>query len=186
LPNYPYTGVTGKLKTLLQKIRGSGIPPKLTPAYLKGLGFTSSNDVSLISVLKFISLVDGSNVPTPIWSEYRGKHHRAVLGRAIKQGYAELFAVYPDANERSTADITHVFSTSSSAGEQVVSKTVSTFKALVDEADFAPANSEADAQTSLEASTLHVAAAAHAPLSPRAGGPSPHPAVHIVSIGVQI
>lgn len=179
LPSYPYTGVTGKLKTLLQKIRTSGIPPKLTVAYLKGLGFTSSNDASLITVLKFIGLVDGSNVPTPIWSEYRGKHHRAVLGRAIKQGYAELFAIYPDANTRSVADITHVFSTSSTAGEQVVSKTVSTFKALVDEADFGPAGTEVDAQASLQAGPLHVAAAAHAPPLPKGNGPSHHPAVHI-------
>jgi Family of unknown function (DUF5343) len=123
--------------------------------------------------------VDGSGVPTPTWSEYRGRDHRAVLGRAIKQGYAELFAVYPDANSRSIADITHVFSTSSTAGEQVVSKTVSTFKTLVDEADFDPADSVAAPEPSLQAGPLHVAAAAHAPSLPKGNGPSHHPAVHI-------
>lgn len=178
MPNYPYTGVTGKLKTLLQKIRTTGIPSKLTVAHLKTLGFTSSNDTSLISVLKFIGLVDGSNVPTPIWSEYRGQKHRAVLGRAIKQGYAELFAIYPDANSRSVADITHVFSTSSTAGEQVISKTVATFKTLVDEADF-PRADDATVEPSLQMGPLHTAAASHPPPHPKSGGPSPHPAVHI-------
>jgi len=80
LPTYPYTPVTGKLKTLLQKMRTTGIPPKLSVAHLKTLGFTSSNDPSMINVLRFIGLIDGSTIPTPLWSEYRGQKHREVLG----------------------------------------------------------------------------------------------------------
>jgi hypothetical protein len=109
LPAYPYTPVTGKLKALLQKVRSTGMPPKLSAAHLKTLGFTSSNDASMIGVLRFIGLIDGSSIPTPLWSEYRGQKHRAVLGRAVKQGYADLFALYPQANMASVADLTHVF-----------------------------------------------------------------------------
>ena len=83
MPTYPYTLVTGKLKSLLQKIRSTGIPPKLTTAHLKTLGFTSSNDGGMINVIKFIGLTDGSGIPTPLWSEYRGQHHRAVLGKTL-------------------------------------------------------------------------------------------------------
>jgi hypothetical protein len=153
VPTYPYTLVTGKLKSLLSKIRTTGIPSKLTAAHLKTLGFTSSNDAGMIGVLKFIGLVDGSGIPTPLWSEYRGQSHKVVLGRAVKNGYADLFAVYPDANSRSLADLTHVFSTSSSGGEQVIKQTVQTFKVLVDESDFTGLESAAGG--GLAAGPLH-------------------------------
>ena len=175
---YPYTPVTGKLKTLLQKVRTTGIPSKLTAGHLKTIGFTSSNDPSMIGVLKFIGLVDGAGIPTPLWSEYRGQSHKAVLGRAIKSGYADLFALYPDANSRSIPDLTHVFSTSSTGGEQVIRQTVQTFKALVDEAEFGGAG--AASGTALPTGPLHT------PAAPQAAPPLPEqplarsgPAVHI-------
>jgi len=175
---YPYTPVTAKLKTLLQKVRSTGIPPKLSAAHLKTLGFTSSNDASMIGVLKFIGLVDGSGIPTPLWSEYRGQSHRTVLGTAIKRGYADLFAVYPDANSRSVADLTHVFSTSSSGGEQVIKQTVQTFRSLVEEGEFG--GSGTHSETALPAGTLHTpAAASMAPGLPARATVNAGPAVHI-------
>jgi hypothetical protein len=121
-------------------VRTVGVPPKVTAAWLKTIGFTSSNDSSLIGVLKFIGFIDGSNIPTSQWNAYRGANYRSVLGDAIRTGYADLFAVYPDANAQSTTELSHVFSTSSSGGAQVISKTVATFKALVEEAEFSNSN----------------------------------------------
>lgn len=175
MANYPYTLVTGKLKTLLQKIRTTGVPPKLTTAHLKILGFTSSNDAGMIGVLKFIGLVDSSNIPTPIWNEYRGQDHRKVLGNAIRLGYADLFAVYPYANTRSVPDLTHVFSTSSTAGEQVIKQTVQTFKALVDEAEFSEPGI-----SSLSAGPLHMPPApSMAPGLPHGLTAGQRPGLHI-------
>ena len=135
MPEYAYTTVTGKTKPLLEKIRTVGVPPKVTEAWLKTLGFKSTNDRTLIGVLKFIGLIDQAGIPTARWSAYRA-NHRTVLGEAIRSGYADLYAVYPDAHTRSNTELQHVFSTSSSAGQQVVGKTVKTFKALVEEAEF--------------------------------------------------
>lgn len=180
MPAYPYTPVTGKLKTLLQKVRTTGIPPKLSASHLKTLGFTSSNDPSMIGVLRFIGLVDSSNIPTPLWSEYRGQNHRAVLGKAVKQGYADLFALYPTANTSSVADLTHVFSTSSTGGELVIKQTVQTFKTLVEEGDFSA--DESIGANILSTGPLHTPAApSMAPALPaRGSGSAPlHPAVHI-------
>jgi len=179
LPTYPYTLVTGKLKSLLQKIRSSGIPPKLTAAHLKTLGFKSSNDSGMIGVLKFIGLTDGSGIPTPLWSEYRGQDHRAVLGKAIRQGYADLFAIYPDANARSVADLTHVFSMSSTAGEQVVKATVLTFKTLVDEADFSGQGGSGSTASTLTTGPIHAAPAAASAIATHGAPTAKHPAVHI-------
>jgi hypothetical protein len=94
-------------------------------------------------------------VPTDRWSRYRGAEHKKVLGQAIREGYAELFAVYPDANARSTSEIQNVFATSSNAGHQVISKTVATFKALVEQAEF---DVEGQEEMSLPAGPLHTPA----------------------------
>lgn len=180
MAEYAYTTVTGKIKELLQKIRTTGRPAKFTVAHLKTLGFTSSNDTTLIGVLKFIGFIDSSNIPTSLWNEYRGAHHKTVLAKAIRTGYADLFAVYPDANARPNTDLAHVFSTSSSAGAQVINKTIATFKALVEEADFSSDSSPTE--TSLHSGPLHQPAAAGAPRpippSFQTGG-ARNPEVHI-------
>lgn len=151
---YAYTAVSGKIKPLLEKIRTVGIPPKVTGSWLKTLGFTSSNDQTLIGVLKFIRFTDQSGTPAPLWSAFRGRDYKAVLGNAIRSGYADLYAVYSDAHIRSAIELTHVFNTSSSAGSQVIGRTVATFKALVESAEFTP--SPAFYETAIQSGPLHV------------------------------
>lgn len=136
-----YTTVPGKLAPLLKKMRETGVPPKATKAWLKTIGFTSSNDGSLLNVLRSIGFIDSPGVPTPVWKEYRGRDYKEILGRAVKSGYESLYAVYPDAHERPNADLSHVFSSQTTSGKQTVDKMVSTFKALAGEAEFSRADS---------------------------------------------
>jgi hypothetical protein len=151
-----------------------GVPPKATPQWLKTVGFKSSNDASLLGALKYIGFIDSSGVPSSRWTQYRGANHKLVLGEAIREGYADLFAVYPDANQRSQSDIDHVFSTSSSGGKQVIAKTVSTFKALAEEAEFSPVNEQTDLR--MASGPLHTPALQ---ASTGAGYNSFGPALHI-------
>lgn len=175
MSEFSYTVVPGKIKSLLEKIRTVGVPSKVTVQWLKTVGFTSSNDSSLIGVLKFIGMIDASSIPTSIWTQYRGGKHRTVLGDAIRHGYADLFAVYPDAQSRSNAELDHVFSTSSSGGKQVIGKTIATFKALVDEADFS-----VEGETTMQ---LASSGPLHTPVVSSSGKPpvtpSGDPTVHI-------
>lgn len=172
--DFAYTNVTGKIPVLLQKIRTVGVPPKVSTPWLKTIGFTSSNDRTLVGVLRFIGFIDGSDVPTPTWNAYRGANYREVLGEAIRKGYADLFAVYPDAESRSNTELTHVFSTSSSGGAQVIGRLVATFKALVEQADFPDSGSGAEA--SMSAGPLHVPPVPGGRANPPAlpGGPALH------------
>lgn len=144
MADFIYTTVPGKIKSLLNKIREVGVPQKAIVQWLKTVGFKSSNDASLLGILKFIGFIDSSGVPSSKWAHYRGANHKVVLGEAIRDGYADLFAVYPDANQRSQSDIEHVFSTSSTGGKQVIAKTVSTFKALAEQAEFGPVSDQTD------------------------------------------
>ena len=131
-----YTTVPGKISTLLSKIRQVGVPPKVTQAWLKTIGFTSSNDGTLLGILRIAGLIDGNGVPTARWSQFRGSQGKEVLGEGIQQGYSELYAVYPDAHSRSNTELEHVFSSTSKAGKQAIQKAVSTFKNLAAEAEF--------------------------------------------------
>lgn len=131
-----YTTVPGKIPDLLKKIRDVGVPDKVNTAWLESLGFKSSNDRSMVSVLRQIGFVDTSGGPTPAWKEYRGAKHKEVLGRAIQLGYQDLYATYGDAHARPNTDLAHVFSTRTTAGKQTVDKMVSTFKSLASQAEF--------------------------------------------------
>lgn len=178
MAEFTYTTVPGKIMPLLDKVRQVGIPQKATVQWLKTLGFKSSNDASLLGVLKTVGLVDSSGVPTGLWSNYRGAHHQKVLGEAIRTGYAELFAVYPDAWQRANADLEHVFSTSSSAGKQVTSKTVGTFKALCECAEFGVGDEQAPLVVQTGPIHSQVSPASTRPMPPVQGG-APAPSVHI-------
>lgn len=138
MPDFPYTQVTGKLKSFFEKIQGTGQPDAATVKWLKLIGWTSSNDPSILPVLRFIGFVESDGKPTPKWSEYRDRARaKSVLGNAIRQGYSELFATYPDANARSDDELRNFFATSKpKAGDQVISKTTQTFKALCELAEF--------------------------------------------------
>lgn len=136
MSDYPLTTVPGKIGNLLSKIREVGVPPKATVQWLKIVGFKSSNDPTLLKAIKFIGFIDQSGVPTDAWKQYRGAKHGQVLANAIRSGYKDLYAVYPDAHERTATEIEHVISTTSSAGKQTITKTVRTFQKLCAEADF--------------------------------------------------
>ena len=174
MADFAYTTVPGKIKPLLGKIREVGVPPKVTVQWLKTVGFKSSNDATLIGVMKSIGLIDPSGVPTAKWTRLRGADHKQVLGKAIRDGYADLFAVYPDANKRTQADLDHVFSTSSSGGKQVIAKTVSSFKALAEQAEFSPVSEQTDLH--MTSGPLHTPPAQ---VTPGAGRGAPGPALHI-------
>ncbi len=136
MAEFRYTTVPGKLPPLFDKIREVGVPPKATIRWLEAIGFKSNNDRTLLRVLEFIGFLNQSREPTEVWKKYRGANHKIVLAGAIRDGYAELFAVYQDAWKRSSDELTSFFSTRTSAGKQVVSKTVNTFLTLCSLADF--------------------------------------------------
>jgi hypothetical protein len=173
--DFAYTVVPGKLRMLLSKIRTVGVPPKVTIQWLKTIGFSSSDDKSLIGVLKFINFIDASGVPTQRWVEYRGSKYKNVLGDAVRQGYSDLFAVYPDANQRTQSELDHVFSTSSSGGKQVITKTIQTFKALVEDAEF---SAESETNLHMAAGPLHTPPARRQETGGKQEDPT-GPALHI-------
>ena len=147
MAEYPYKTVPGKIQSLLNKLLEIGVPPAANQAWMKSIGFTSSNDRSLLKLLRFIGIVDSSCVPTDNWRKYRSESERGkALAQALQKGYSSLFEVYPNANERTEQELADFFSTRTDAGKQVVSKTVTTFKNLCGLADCGNTIAEADSE----------------------------------------
>lgn len=133
---FVYTTVPGKMSGLFGKIREIGVPQKASADWLREIGYRSSNDRGMLTVLKFIGFIESTGAPTALWRNYRGADYRKGLAAGIREGYQDLFNTYPDAHQQSDEVLAHFFSARTDAGKQVVDKTVATFKALTEGADF--------------------------------------------------
>lgn len=134
---YPYILKTGSIKKFLEKVPTIGLPDKVTLKFLYALDFKSTNDRSILPVLKFLKFVDDAGVPTERYKNYRDKSQaRKVLAKTIKESYLELFKVYPDAYNKDHQTLQNYFSTHTGLGERAVKSMVETFKALCSMAEF--------------------------------------------------
>ena len=98
MSEYPYAHVSSKLKDFIDKIPGTGIPEKVTYNELTARGFKSTNDRTILGVLKHLHFVDAEGIPTENWNLYRNRSsNKALLGALIRSAYSELFAMYPEA-----------------------------------------------------------------------------------------
>lgn len=131
MKNYPYTKKTGALKKYLESLPSIGKPSKITQQHLESLGYKSTNDRPIITILKFLKFTDDSGNSTKKLGDYRNRStSKKVLGGAIKDSYKELFDTYPDAEKKDTETLKNFFSTKTGTADQVSRAMVDTFKAL--------------------------------------------------------
>lgn len=153
MADFPYTQVTGKLRSFFDKIGQVGKPETVDKKWLASIGMKASNDPTIIPVLKFIGFIDPSGKPTSRWTNYRDKSRAGkVLAEGIVEGYADLFQVYPNANRRNDEELKSFFSTKTKGGAQVVSKTVTTFRNLCELAVFDDVSIETITSQSVQSS----------------------------------
>jgi hypothetical protein len=113
-----------------------GIPERVTQGWLAAAGFTSSNDRTLVAVLRQVQFVDESDVPTDLWGRYRAGDASA-LAEGIRQGYAGVYNFYADAHARSADELLNVFkSVAPKLSHETVQKSLQTFRSVVTLADF--------------------------------------------------
>lgn len=133
---FSYTTVTGKIKPLFEKITDVAVPGRVTHSWLASIGFTSSNDRTLMAVLRQVMFVDSSDVPTELWKRYRASD-RTALAEGVRSGFESVYDVYADAHQRSNQELTNVFKAkATSLGNDTVAKVLATFRALCSLAEF--------------------------------------------------
>lgn len=132
-----YTVKAGSIPKVLEAIKKAGVPARFSIDFLNGLGFTSSNDRSLISVFKGLGLIDSNGVPTDVYREYMDRTRaKVLLARQIRVAYAGLFELNTQANNLSSDELKGKLASLTAQTENVVKLMVGTFVALVKEADF--------------------------------------------------
>lgn len=133
MPNYPYTSGQGALIATFTQLR-KNFPPKVDAAYLKRFNIARSNESYVISILRFLDLIDdeGNKVENNTGFFFGSEEaFKQGLENAIRSAYAPLFDEMGDdalTAERST--IAHWFRQSDRSSELVGNRQASTFQTL--------------------------------------------------------
>ena len=133
--DYPYVATPDKLKEYLRRLPDIGVPPTAGTAFVKSLGFKSSNHKRFPSVTRFLGIVDGGFKPTDKWSLLRSDF-RPGMASILREAYSSLFQQFPDAQRKDAEALKNFFSANSTVGAGAVSQMVGTFRAMCELADF--------------------------------------------------
>ncbi len=128
---YPYTLTLDAFRRFVTKLSTVGIPDKMNQPWLATLGFKSKNHRKFPGILQFVGLIDSGGRPTEKYKALReGDEGRRKLGSYIKEAYADLFNIYPDADRKDTEALRNFFSARTNLGERAVGAVAATFQAL--------------------------------------------------------
>ncbi len=131
MSDIPFTKSHGKLESLLEKIQVRNPPEIVSGSWLRSAGFKSSNDLSLLHVLKYIGFTDQSKKPTDKWISYRSRSKaKTVLAECIQSSYKLFYDEFDNAHVRSDEELKDLLRTTIKADETQVDLTLKTFKVL--------------------------------------------------------
>lgn len=134
----PYILVPGKIPDLLKKISDAKVPDSFTHAFLRDtLGFKSTNDRPLLTLLKTLGLIDSSGNPTARYREIKNNTSKgSAIAAGIREAYASVFAANEKANELSAEELKGLVAQIGGTDKDITARITSTLSALIKEADF--------------------------------------------------
>lgn len=127
---------------IMKAIQAAQAPDRFALKFLEGLGYASSNDRTIINVLKALGFLDDSGVPTNRYHRYLDQTQSAlVLAEGIREAYEDLFRVNRNAHTMSANEVKNKMKTLSEGAftDRVLTQMAGTFTTLVKEADFSAA-----------------------------------------------
>jgi hypothetical protein len=133
----PYLASNKNVATLFNKIASARIPPKFTHEFLTTtVGLKGSNDRQLITLLRNLDFIDGSNTPTPMYALLKGNKSRAAIAAGVRSAYAPLFHADEAADELSGEKLKSLVSQVAGTDDDMTSRISATFSALTKLGDF--------------------------------------------------
>lgn len=136
----PYMPSVKNLNAILDKIQNAGVPEAFGQDFLRDLGFTSSNDRSVIKLLKYIGFLDAAGKPQNAYREFtnqtKAKH---VLADRLRSAYDDLYLSDKNAHSKTAEELKGWFKSKTGSGDAVATKIATTFKSLAAYADFSKA-----------------------------------------------
>jgi hypothetical protein len=126
-----YMQSTKHLANILAELQQAQVPPKFTIEFLRTLGFTSSNDRSILGVLKSLGFLDDTGAPTERYRRYRNKSEAPyVLADAMREAYSDIFLARENAQSLPNDRIKGILATKVDKGDAVLDKMAATFRVL--------------------------------------------------------
>lgn len=133
----PYMPSIKNIPKILEKVQHAAVPEAFTYEFLKDLGFSSSNDRSILKVLKYLGMLDPSGRPQSSYREFVDHTKtKQVLAERLRIAYDDLYASNKKAHENAVDNLKGWFKSKTGKGDAVALKMASTFKALAQFADF--------------------------------------------------
>ena len=124
------------LPQIMEKIREGTAPKKFTISHLKGIGFKSSNDQGILSVLKELKFLMDDGTPTRRYHDYRDRSQSAaIMAGALREVYEEIFHINEQPTEKDRTSIEGKFKSVHNVSDVVAKKQTMTFLALLKLAD---------------------------------------------------
>jgi len=137
MADFAYTQNTGNLSKFIKEIPNRGVPPKVSTRYLESIGYKSNHDRSILTVLKFIGVLNSDGSPTEHYAKLRDTHAApGLLASLILTAYADLFATYPDAYAKGDDVLRNYFASKTDVGDTSLKNIVKTFQAVCSCANF--------------------------------------------------
>lgn len=103
---------TKNVEAFFNSIINAQPPKKFTQKFLENLEFKSVNDRLMIGTLKAIGFLDSEGVPQEKYFEFIDQtQSKIVLANAIKDAYADLFAININANTLTESEVKNKFKT---------------------------------------------------------------------------
>lgn len=135
--NVPYMPSNKNLHAILDAAQHAAVPESFSYEFLRDLGFTSSNDRSIIKVLKYLGMLDASGRPQKSYRDFVDHTKtKSVLAQRLKAAYDDLYVSHKKAHEKSVEELKGWFRSKTGKGDAVAYKMAATFKGLASYADF--------------------------------------------------
>jgi hypothetical protein len=144
LPN-SYTVKYGSLASYFDAIKGAQPPERFSVKFIENLEFKSTNDRTLIGILKELGFLDSNGVPTERYFQFLDNTiSEKVLAEAIEEMYSDLFAIKKDAHNLTATEVANKLKTlyKGSKNQNVINLISKTFTGLCELADFSPRKKE--------------------------------------------
>jgi hypothetical protein len=134
MANYPYISGQGALVQAFAQLRKGGFPSKIDAGYLQRFGIAPANESYVISILRFLGLIDedGNKVDAGTNHFYGDDDaFKAGLDAALRSAYSQLFDEMGDsALGADRTALTHWFRASDKTSDLVGQRQASTFQTL--------------------------------------------------------
>lgn len=135
---FRYVYSVSQITKVLEKIRTTGRPDKLTFPYIRDTWLLKNAQYSdVLVILRDMQFIDSSGIPTSLYAEYQNPTlAKKALAKGIRNAYPELFKAYPVAQTLPKEQLEGYFMQQTGKAGSVLEKMVSSFRTLCSYADF--------------------------------------------------